>query len=86
METHALFFAAGLWHCCQVAAYSTQSDKVINSGEGGFITTGDDEIAARAIYLAGAYERRYSERHREGRNAATNRTQSRGTSVLSFIS
>lgn len=46
---------------CQVTAYSTQSDKVINSGEGGFVTTSDDEIAARAIFLAGAYERRYCE-------------------------
>lgn len=38
-----------------------QSDKVINSGEGGFMTTSDDEIAARAIFLAGAYERRYGQ-------------------------
>lgn len=79
-------FAAGLWHCCQVAAYSTQSDKVINSGEGGFITTGDDEIAARAIYLAGAYERRYGERRRGDRNTTMNRAESRGTSVNSFSS
>lgn len=42
-----------------MAAYSTQSDKVINSGEGGFITTSDDDIAARAIFLSGAYEQRY---------------------------
>jgi len=59
-------------HCCgvtwkgkqmgymaKVTAYSTQSDKVINSGEGGFITTDDDEIAAKIIYLSGCYERRY---------------------------
>lgn len=45
----------------QAAAYSTQSDKVINSGEGGFVTTSDDEIAARIIFLSGAYERRYCE-------------------------
>lgn len=44
----------------KVAAYSTQSDKVINSGEGGFVTTDDDEIAAKLIYLSGAYERRYN--------------------------
>merc|ERR1719421_923294 len=43
----------------KLAAYSTQSDKVINSGEGGFITTDDDEIAAKIIYLSGCYERRY---------------------------
>ena len=80
----APYFAAD--RCCQVAAYSTQSDKVINSGEGGFLTTGDDEIAARAIYLAGAYERRYGEKRRQGRNSAVNRTESRETSMLSFIS
>lgn len=46
----------------QVAAYSTQSDKVINSGEGGFVVTSDDAIAAKAIYLSGAYERRYGKK------------------------
>merc|ERR1711920_512163 len=44
----------------EVAAYSTQSDKVINSGEGGFLTTNNDEMMAKAIYLSGCYERRYS--------------------------
>jgi dTDP-4-amino-4,6-dideoxygalactose transaminase len=43
----------------KVAAYSCQSDKVINAGEGGFVTTDDDEIAAKLIYLSGAYERRF---------------------------
>jgi dTDP-4-amino-4,6-dideoxygalactose transaminase len=43
-----------------VACYSTQSDKVINSGEGGFITTDVDDIAAQAIYYTGCYERRYN--------------------------
>ena len=42
-----------------VSAYSTQSDKVINSGEGGFITSDDPEMMAKAIYLSGAYEARY---------------------------
>lgn len=42
-----------------VAAYSTQSDKVINSGEGGFVCTNNDEMAAKLIYWSGAYERRY---------------------------
>jgi len=42
-----------------MASYSTQSDKVINSGEGGFITTEDPSIAANLIYLSGCYERRY---------------------------
>ena len=48
-----------LGYHARVTAYSTQSDKVINSGEGGFITTDDDEIAAKIIYLSGCYERRY---------------------------
>jgi len=43
-----------------MASYSTQSDKVINSGEGGFITTEDSQIAANLIFLSGCYERRYS--------------------------
>ncbi len=42
----------------KVSCYSCQSDKVINAGEGGFITTDDDEIAAKIIYLSGAYEAR----------------------------
>jgi dTDP-4-amino-4,6-dideoxygalactose transaminase len=46
----------------EVAAYSTQSDKVINSGEGGFLTTDNDEMMAKAIYLSGCYERR-SQKH-----------------------
>jgi len=44
----------------EVAAYSTQSDKVINSGEGGFLTTNDGGLMAKAIYLSGCYERRYA--------------------------
>jgi dTDP-4-amino-4,6-dideoxygalactose transaminase len=43
----------------EVSAWSTQSDKVINSGEGGFVTTSLPEAAARAIALSGAYERYY---------------------------
>jgi len=39
-----------------VACFSTQSAKMINSGEGGFLCTDDDEIAARAICYAGCYE------------------------------
>lgn len=48
-----------LGYHAKVAAYSTQSDKVINAGEGGFLTTDDDAAMAKAIYLSGAYERRY---------------------------
>jgi len=39
-----------------VACFSTQSAKVINAGEGGFLCTDDDEIAARAACYAGCYE------------------------------
>ena len=48
-----------LGYHASVAAYSTQSDKVINAGEGGFLATDSDEMMAKAIYLSGAYERRY---------------------------
>ncbi|CAM9265399.1 unnamed protein product [Scytosiphon promiscuus] len=43
----------------KLAAYSCQSDKLINSGDGGFLTTNDEEIFAKAIFLSGCYERRY---------------------------
>lgn len=39
----------------QVACYSTQTYKHINSGEGGFIITRDEDIAARATMLSGSY-------------------------------
>ena len=38
-----------------MAAYSTQTYKHINSGEGGLLTTDDAELAARAILLSGSY-------------------------------
>ena len=38
-----------------VAAFSTQTYKHMNSGEGGFLTTDDDEMAARAIVHSGSY-------------------------------
>ena len=38
-----------------VAAFSTQTYKHMNSGEGGFLTTDDDEAAARAIIHSGSY-------------------------------
>jgi len=40
----------------QTACFSTQSAKMINSGEGGFLCTDDDEVAACAICYAGCYE------------------------------
>jgi dTDP-4-amino-4,6-dideoxygalactose transaminase len=39
-------------------AFSTQSDKALNCGEGGFLLTGDSRLFARAVVLSGAYEGR----------------------------
>lgn len=39
----------------KVACYSTQTYKHINSGEGGFLVTDDEEIAATATLLSGSY-------------------------------
>ncbi|MGV6849915.1 MAG: DegT/DnrJ/EryC1/StrS family aminotransferase [Marinibacterium sp.] len=38
-----------------VACYSTQTYKHLNSGEGGFLTTDDETVAARAVLLSGSY-------------------------------
>lgn len=43
-------------HVGKVAAISSQSYKMINSGEGGFLLTDDPEIAAKTAVYAGAYE------------------------------
>ena len=39
----------------KVAAFSSQTYKHINSGEGGFLITNDDDIAAKAVILSGSY-------------------------------
>lgn len=39
----------------KVGAYSMQTYKHINSGEGGFVITDDAEVAARAVLLSGSY-------------------------------
>lgn len=39
-------------------AFSTQSDKSLNTGEGGFLITDDTEAFGRAVVLSGAYEGR----------------------------
>jgi dTDP-4-amino-4,6-dideoxygalactose transaminase len=39
--------------------FSTQSDKALNCGEGGFLVTDDSTLFARAVVLSGAYEGRY---------------------------
>jgi dTDP-4-amino-4,6-dideoxygalactose transaminase len=44
---------SGRWG--RVGCYSTQTYKHMNSGEGGFLVTDDDEIAARATILSGSY-------------------------------
>lgn len=38
-----------------IGCYSTQTYKHMNSGEGGFFVTDDDELMARAIILSGSY-------------------------------
>ena len=45
--------ASGRWGA--VAAFSCQTYKHVNSGEGGLLITDDEEIAARAIMLSGSY-------------------------------
>ena len=45
--------ASGRWG--KIGCYSTQTYKHMNSGEGGFLVTDDDEVAARAILLSGSY-------------------------------
>lgn len=40
------------------AAFSTQSDKSLNTGEGGFLITNDPLIYQRAVVMCGAYEGR----------------------------
>ncbi|MQA28003.1 MAG: aminotransferase class I/II-fold pyridoxal phosphate-dependent enzyme [Micromonosporaceae bacterium] len=44
----------------QFGAFSTQSDKALNTGEGGFLLTDDPAAYARAVVLCGAYEGRFA--------------------------
>ncbi len=46
--------------------FSTQSDKSLNSGEGGFLVTNDSSLYARAVVLAGAYEGRVGRHFSDG--------------------
>ncbi|MGD8348422.1 MAG: DegT/DnrJ/EryC1/StrS family aminotransferase, partial [Gammaproteobacteria bacterium] len=39
----------------KIACFSTQTYKHLNSGEGGLLTTDDDEVIARAIIYSGSY-------------------------------
>lgn len=43
-------------------AFSTQSDKSLNTGEGGFILTDDKDLFLKCVILSGAYERMF-EKH-----------------------
>jgi dTDP-4-amino-4,6-dideoxygalactose transaminase len=47
-------------------AFSTQSDKSLNCGEGGFLLTDDPTLYARAVVLSGAYEGRYQRHFPDG--------------------
>ena len=38
-----------------IGCYSTQTYKHMNSGEGGFLVTDDEDLAARAVMLSGSY-------------------------------
>ncbi|WP_433560598.1 DegT/DnrJ/EryC1/StrS family aminotransferase [Nocardia sp. CA-151230] len=49
-------------------AFSTQSDKSLNSGEGGFLITDDSTLFARATVLSGAYEGRLRRHFGDGRS------------------
>ncbi|WP_299007389.1 DegT/DnrJ/EryC1/StrS aminotransferase family protein [uncultured Shewanella sp.] len=40
-------------------AFSTQSDKSLNTGEGGFLLTDDEALYLKAVILSGAYEDNY---------------------------
>lgn len=44
---------SGRWG--KVGCYSTQTYKHLNSGEGGFLVTDDEDLMARAILLSGSY-------------------------------
>jgi dTDP-4-amino-4,6-dideoxygalactose transaminase len=46
--------------------FSTQADKSLNSGEGGFLLTDDSALYARSVVLAGAYEGRVARHFVDG--------------------
>jgi dTDP-4-amino-4,6-dideoxygalactose transaminase len=49
-----------------VGAFSTQSDKIVNTGEGGFLVTDRTDVFSRALLLSGAYEGRAALHFRRG--------------------
>ena len=46
-------------HHGEISCFSSQSYKLMNSGEGGFVATNDDQVAAYCILAAGSYEKLY---------------------------
>jgi len=46
-------------HHGKIACFSSQSYKMLNSGEGGFVVTNDEKAAAYCILGAGCYEKLY---------------------------
>ncbi|MEM8637846.1 MAG: aminotransferase class I/II-fold pyridoxal phosphate-dependent enzyme [Cyanobacteria bacterium P01_G01_bin.54] len=46
-------------HHGKIACFSSQSYKILNSGEGGLVATDDDQVAAYCILGAGSYEGLY---------------------------
>jgi dTDP-4-amino-4,6-dideoxygalactose transaminase len=52
-------------------AFSTQSDKSLNCGEGGFLVTDDSVLFAKAVVLSGAYEGRMEGHFPDGHSPLT---------------
>lgn len=51
----------------RAGAFSTQSDKSLNTGEGGFLLTNDTNLYAKAVIMSGAFENKFL-KHFEGAN------------------
>ena len=63
----------------KVGCFSFQSYKLVNSGEGGILITDDEEVAARAVIMSGAYEHNWKKHdgHNGALTAAFERWQNR---------
>ncbi len=55
----------------KMGAFSTQSDKSLNTGEGGFLITDDRNLYERAVVMCGAYEGRIN-KHCDGQQPLVN--------------
>lgn len=53
----------------RVGAFSFQSYKLVNAGEGGIMVTDDADLVARAVIMSGAYEHNWA-KHMAGQDAA----------------